>query len=245
VVVRNGVRPECSPTPDPEADRWAARTLDAGEAARGWTDLLHVGSPIPRKRIDLLLRIFAALARQHPSARLIRVGGAFTSAQRDLLRSLQLDDRLVTLPYLTSSQLAAVYRRAALLLLPSEREGFGLPVIEAMACGVPVVASDLPVLRETGGDAATYCALDDIPAWSAAVSDLLRRRNIPGELAAIRSACLRQAARFSWSSYAASMGAIIADVWSRVDEAAASAGASDPAARKREPKVARLWSSHT
>ena len=62
--------------------------------------------------------------------------------------------------------LAAVYRRAALVLQPSEAEGFGLPVAEALACGTPVLASDLAVLREVGGEAAVYRAVGDVPAWS-------------------------------------------------------------------------------
>ena len=63
-------------------------------------------------------------------------------------------DAIVVLPFVDRATLAAVYRRAALALLPSEREGFGLPLVEALACGTPVVASDIPVLREVGGDAA-------------------------------------------------------------------------------------------
>ena len=51
--------------------------------------------------------------------------------------------------------------------MPSEREGFGLPVLEALACGTPVVASDIAALREVGGYAAVYCPLDDIEAWTA------------------------------------------------------------------------------
>ena len=66
------------------------------------------------------------------------------------------------MPLLDRDELADLYRRAALVLLPSDREGFGLPVVEAMACGTPVVASDIPALREIGGDAAAYCAPGDV-----------------------------------------------------------------------------------
>ena len=128
-------------------------------------DLLHVGSTIPRKRVDLLLRIVAAVKERQPRVRLLKAGGGFTDEQRDLLRSLRLEANVVTLPFLKSAELAALYRRAALVLVTSEREGFGLPVIEAMACGTPVVATDLPVLREVGGDAAVYAALGDVDGW--------------------------------------------------------------------------------
>jgi glycosyltransferase involved in cell wall biosynthesis len=66
--------------------------------------------------------------------------------------------------YVDKSQLADLYRGAACLVLPSRYEGFGLPVLEAMACGTPVVATDEPALREVGGDAALYAELDGLAA---------------------------------------------------------------------------------
>jgi glycosyltransferase involved in cell wall biosynthesis len=80
------------------------------------------------------------------------------------------------LPFLERRVLASVYRRAAVVLQPSEREGFGLPVAEAKACGAAVVASDLPPLREVGGDGTTYCPVGDISAWTSAVSAMLDER---------------------------------------------------------------------
>jgi glycosyltransferase involved in cell wall biosynthesis len=209
-VVPNGPHPSCSPEAEPAADIDAARLL----GPRGATvDLLHVGSTIARKRLDLLLRVFDSLRNSHRQLRLIRVGGPFTAAQQALVRELGLGEAVVVLPALDRSTLASVYRRSALLLMPSEREGFGLPVVEALACGTPVVASDIAALREVGGYAATYCPIDDVDAWHGAVSRLLdERAQMPAQWTLRREAGIRRAAAFSWSRYAADVVSIYARV---------------------------------
>jgi glycosyltransferase involved in cell wall biosynthesis len=165
-------------------------------------DILHVGSTVKRKRIEVLLNVFGAVLKDFPQARLVRVGGAFTSEQLKLIKRLEIGDSVIVLPFLDRRVLAAVYRRAALALQPSEREGFGLPVIEAMACGTPVVASDLPVLRETGGHVATYCPVGDVLSWSASVVKMLyARRDDPDGWSARRAAGITHASKFSWAAY--------------------------------------------
>jgi glycosyltransferase involved in cell wall biosynthesis len=198
-VVLNGPHPSCTPVPEPSADVEAARLL--GGPTRT-TDLLHVSSTIARKRIDVLLEIVAAVRRRRPDVRLVRVGGPFTADQRVLARELGLEDAIVVLPFLDRSTLAAVYRRCALVLLPSEREGFGLPVLEALACGTPIVASDIDALREVGGAAVEYCPPEDIEAWTSAVVRVLtERRDDPPGWRARRTAGIARAASFSWSHY--------------------------------------------
>src|SRR5258707_15211653 len=98
------------------------------------------------------------------------------------------------MPFLERKVLASVYRRAAVVLLPSDAEGFALPLVEAMACGRPVVASDLPVLREVGGDAAFYCSAPDANSWIQTACALLGGRDDRDRVRA-RTAW---AARFSW-----------------------------------------------
>jgi glycosyltransferase involved in cell wall biosynthesis len=95
------------------------------------------------------------------------------------------------------------------VLIPSQAEGFGLPLAEALACGAPVLASDLPALREVGGPAAGYLPVGDVPAWTAAVLDLLQRhRDDPDAHQRRRAAGLAQAARFGWPAHAAALVAL-------------------------------------
>jgi len=201
-VIPNGVHPSCSPAPDPAADAIAARLLPGDPSDRVW--LLNVGSTLPRKRLDVLLRVFAAVRRTIPRALLVRAGGGFTAEQLQLATELNLQDAIVILPFLERETLAAVYRRATLLLHTAEAEGFGLPLIEAMACGCTVLASDIPVLREVGGSAATYSPLGDVDAWKDSVVRLLHEKLHDHSAPALGHRQARaRASRFSWAENAA------------------------------------------
>lgn len=167
--------------------------------------VLHVGSCIPRKRVDFLLDLFAALRAARPALRLVKVGGDWTDAHRDLIRRHRLEAALLHVTDIPRSALACLYRRAELALLPSEAEGFGLPVLEALACGTRVLASDLPVLREVGGDAASYAPVADMPAWRETASRLLDDP-LPN---ADRDKRLARAQEFTWQRHAR----IIADAY--------------------------------
>jgi glycosyltransferase involved in cell wall biosynthesis len=160
--------------------------------------LLHVGSTIPRKRIDVLLDTFARVRSRFPEIRLVQVGGTWTKEQNDRIASLGIGSGLIQLRDLSRSTLAALYRHAAIVLLPSEAEGFGLPLIEALACGAIIIVSDLAILREVGGSAAIYAPVGEPAAWAARVADLLEDRSDPGP----RDAGLARAARYSWANQA-------------------------------------------
>jgi glycosyltransferase involved in cell wall biosynthesis len=156
--------------------------------------LLHVGSTAPRKRIDILLRVFASVLREFPELCLVKVGGSLDDQQWALADDLGVRNRMIALPDVDRRMLAGLYKNAAVLLQTSDAEGFGLPVIEALACGCPVVASDLPSLREAGGEEAAYCPVGDITSWAAAVRSILSAPTL-------RTA--RQPhVRFSWSEAA-------------------------------------------
>jgi glycosyltransferase involved in cell wall biosynthesis len=208
-VVHNGPHPACTPYPEAPADREAARLLGSPRTS---VDILHVGSAIPRKRIDLLIRIMATLGNR---VRLVRVGGAFAAEQAALARDLGVTN-FVVLPFVDRSTLAAIYRRSALLVIPSEREGFGLPLVEAMSCGTPAVASDIPALREVGGDAVTYCGIGDVDGWSRTIAALLDERDRdPAAWAERRQRAIRRAEAFSWSKYAGEIIGVYAQLTGR------------------------------
>ena len=211
VVIANGVHPAFTPEPDVAADAEAAALLGPPDPAR--VELLHVGTTAPRKRLDVLLRVFAAVRRRHPAARLVRAGGGLDGPQHALARALGIAEAITCVPAVAAPTLAAVYRRAALVLQPSEREGFGLPVIEALAAGTPVLASDLPVLREVGGDAVTYRAVGDVDGWVEAVlAHLDERAAQPEPWARRRARAVGRAAAFTWTRYARDVAAVYREV---------------------------------
>jgi glycosyltransferase involved in cell wall biosynthesis len=188
-----GVSPEFRPEPS-AADRSESVLAPLG----GRPFLLHVGSSIPRKRLDVLFAVFAALRARHPELRLVQQGGALTPDQREQVSRLGLGHVLLQPPRLDRDTLAGLYRRALAVLVPSQAEGFGLPVIEALACGAPVVASDLPVLREVGADACTYCPVGHVEAWADALHALLSGQTPPPP----RELRLERARRFTWHQHA-------------------------------------------
>jgi glycosyltransferase involved in cell wall biosynthesis len=185
-----GVHPACTP---------ASNSHDSNA-------ILHVGSTIPRKRIDVLLKVFAGVLKNIPAVQLLRVGGALTDEQKLLATRLGVRTYITDMPKLDREQLANLYRRAAIVLLPSDGEGFGLPLVEAMACGTPVVASGIPALREIGGDAAVYCPPGDVWTWVETVTKLLEEKQKHRDAwQARREACVRHASRFDWKAYATQM----------------------------------------
>ena len=168
-------------------------------------NLLHVGSTIPRKRIDFLIQVVASIRNHRKEARLIKAGGTFTSDQKKEIEMLRLRDT-VQFPFLEPDLLAALYRKSSIVLMTSEREGFGLPVLEALASGTPVVASDIPVFREIGGTAASYCAPGDVNLWTQTVLDLLEERAKNPEKWKTRiEEGIQHARKFRWSDYASQM----------------------------------------
>ena len=144
------------------------------------------------------MAVFARVRAQLPAALLVRVGRT-TAAWRSLLRASGLAAHVVELDHVAAHDMPGIYNVADCLLFPSWYEGFGLPPVEAMACGTPVVASNAGALPESAGQAAILLPPHDVDALAGAVvrvldDDTLRRRQVAAGRA--------HAARFSWDATA-------------------------------------------
>jgi hypothetical protein len=158
--------------------------------------IVYVGRRDPYKNIDGLIRAFAALRGRVPFATLRIVGaadGRYRDAER-LAATLRLGSAVEFSGYLDEASLDMAYRQAAVLVFPSFYEGFGLPPLEAMARGVPVVASNRASIPEILGDAALLVDPADVTAMAAAITRVLTDRELAENLAA---SGLRQVKKFS------------------------------------------------
>lgn len=95
------------------------------------TYIMHVGSAIERKRLDVLLKSLAEVVKKHPKLKLIQVGAVWTAEQVQLIKRLGIGDSITQVKGISREQLAKLYTHAAAVVIPSEAEGFGLPVLEA------------------------------------------------------------------------------------------------------------------
>ena len=184
VAIPNGVAPAFRP---------AALPLNAPKR------ILFVGRFDPYKNVLGLLTAFDLLRQQLPGAVRLVIAGAPDPRYPEPLefaRQRGLEADIEWLGYLSGPQLVAAYQQADVFVLPSRYEGFGLPVVEAMACGTPVVCSGVSSLPEVAGGAALLITPDD----AAGIAQTIRRVfEEPGLAAALREKGLRRAAEFSWA----------------------------------------------
>lgn len=110
----------------------------------------------PYKNVANILRAFKALSEQDAAVSFTKVGLPYTAEQQDMIARLGLSSKIDYLGFVPGHQLPAVYRQASVLVVPSLTEGFGLPILEAMACGTPVVTTRRGSIPEVAGDAAVY-----------------------------------------------------------------------------------------
>lgn len=166
--------------------------------------ILSVGTLEPRKNYERLIEAFALLKGRVPSAsdvKLVIVGqkgwlyeGIFAAVER-----LNLQGEIIFSGYVADEDLPALYSAAELFVYPSLYEGFGLPPLEAMACGTPVVASSAPCLPEVLGDAALFAPPDEVEAMASAMERALLDEGLRHQL---REKGFSRAKAFSWEKSA-------------------------------------------
>jgi len=190
----------------PEAARARFRPLALAETTGvrerlgiGDDFLLAVGTLEPRKNLSLLVQAFAEVTQARPegNTQLVIAGGRgwLSSPLFAAIESSPANDRIVLADYLQDDDLQALYSSCRAFIYPSIYEGFGLPPLEAMACGAPVIASRIAALEETTGGAALLFDPKSVTELTQHILQLLGNENIRRDLA---NAGLRRAAEFSW-----------------------------------------------
>jgi glycosyltransferase involved in cell wall biosynthesis len=195
VVTYNGV--ESSFTPRPSVPNEAEEVRRRFGVSRDF--LLAVGSLQPRKNLVRLVRAYARLRseRQDFKDQLVIVGRKLWLASEifdEVKRHRWADDVILT-GYVADEDLPALYRAARAFVYPSLFEGFGLPPLEAMACGTPVVTSDVSSLPEITGDAALLIDPNDEGALANALIEVVNNDRLRAEL---REKGIAQAEKFTW-----------------------------------------------
>jgi glycosyltransferase involved in cell wall biosynthesis len=163
---------------------------------------LAVGTIEPRKNYARLLDAYWRVLRDHPDMPDLCIAGQAgwkESALEPRLLALGLEDRVKCLGYVPDAELAALYRGCLGFVFPSLYEGFGLPVIEALACGAAVIASKVTSIPEVTGDAALLIDPTSVDDLAEAMTRLLTDQSCRAHL---RSQAAQQASRFSWQAAA-------------------------------------------
>lgn len=159
---------------------------------------LYPAITYPHKNHRVLMEAFAAVLKDHPATMLVLTGGK-GSAEADIVRRVQtlgIEPQVKRLGYIPEADLNSLYGEATALTFPSRYEGFGAPVLEAMARACPVIAADATALPEVIGRAGRLVGPDDVEGWAGAMKELIADRD---RRAALVQAGLERARGFTWS----------------------------------------------
>jgi glycosyltransferase involved in cell wall biosynthesis len=176
--------------------------------------ILYVGSDAKRKNIELIIKALAILKKEIPTIRFIKVGQAQDNPMRAKLKrlteELNVTDHIVWKDYVEN--LADEYNRANMFVFPSLYEGFGFPVLEAMACGCPVITTKRASLSELAGDAALFIDGTSPQELAKKIKQLLRDKKLQKRL---QKEGAKQAAKFTWEKCAEETIAVYKSVWGK------------------------------
>lgn len=193
--------------------------------------VLMMGGFDARKNMDGALRAFAALVHESPAKHAdlrFVVACAYTTESRrqyeSLAKQLHIGDRLEMTGFVPDDELAELYRGAAAFFFPSRYEGFGLPLLEALACGLPVVTTRLSSIPEVAGDLAFYCSPDDPSDMARGLAQAIHAR---GD-AALRRRSVEQARAFCWSATAGGYNRVFRAIAARRSTSISPLGDSRP-----------------
>jgi glycosyltransferase involved in cell wall biosynthesis len=196
-VIHNGVGGQFRQNANEKESEAAAQALGTDRPF-----LMYVGNLKPHKNVITLLRAFAQLHQRKTFSHSLLIVGDDPRWKRSIVEEcvrLGIRDSTIFLPYVSPELLPRLYAAAELLVMPSTTEGFGLPVLEAMACGTPVVCSNAASLPEVAGDAALYFDPASHEELAERIELLLHSN---GLRAALRSKGLQRAKQFTWDEFA-------------------------------------------
>jgi glycosyltransferase involved in cell wall biosynthesis len=163
--------------------------------------ILFVGNTMHHKGVDVLLRAFKEVIISFPEIELVFAGGVPEADKsiRELMNNLGISKRIKSLGRISNEELILAYKGAEMFVLSSLYEGFGLPALEAMACGIPVIVSDAGSLPEVVGNAAFVCKSGNHGMFAEAMITVLRDPMLKNEMIERGRA---RSARFSWRTTA-------------------------------------------
>ncbi|MEL6927857.1 MAG: glycosyltransferase family 1 protein [Cyanobacteria bacterium J06600_6] len=199
-TVANGVESNFRSLPDNLVAKWRSQYSQSGEIC-----LLNVGSTHQRKNIETILQVVATLVARGIAVRLWKLGSDFTPQQQQQIRDLQIESSVSFLGQQNQDALVHFYNAADVLLAPSLYEGFGLTVLEAMACGTPTIAANASSLPEVVGDAGILVEPLDVKAIADAIVRLQQDSDFRQTIVQKGLVRVRQ---FTWKQAAVDLAAV-------------------------------------
>jgi glycosyltransferase involved in cell wall biosynthesis len=192
----------CIVTPIPPDSSYSVKNTNEIHAKYGIPTekyIFFIGNLEPRKDLPTLINAYRQLpAAMKAEYSLVLAGGKgwkTEASQAALSTAQQAGEKVVHVGYIDQADAGAFYQQAAVFVMPSLYEGFGMPILEALASHTPVIASDIPVLKETGGEAVLYAKAGDARDFSKKITILLTDEPLRAQL---KIKANEQLARFSW-----------------------------------------------